>query len=77
MNTAAADHSTGMMALAERLGADLTVVGPELPLVNGVVDEFAKKGLAIVGPNKVAAQFGLRWLRRRASPAPMGTVVQL
>ena len=42
--------------LATRLGADLTVVGPELPLVLGIVDEFEKRGLRIVGPTKAAAQ---------------------
>jgi phosphoribosylamine--glycine ligase len=45
-----------MAALAERLGADLTVVGPELPLVLGVADEFARRGLALVGPSKQAAE---------------------
>lgn len=35
---------------------DLTVVGPELPLVNGIVDAFAERGWAIVGPMKDAAQ---------------------
>jgi phosphoribosylamine--glycine ligase len=35
---------------------DLTVVGPEIPLVEGVVDVFKKKGLAIFGPTKKAAQ---------------------
>jgi phosphoribosylamine---glycine ligase len=36
--------------LAERLGIDLTVVGPEVPLVAGVVDQFRARGMAIVGP---------------------------
>jgi len=36
--------------LAETLGIDLTVVGPEGPLVAGVVDQFRARGLAIVGP---------------------------
>lgn len=36
--------------LAEHLGIDLTVVGPELPLVAGIVDRFRARGLAIVGP---------------------------
>ena len=36
--------------LAEDLGIDLTVVGPEAPLVAGVVDQFRARGLAIVGP---------------------------
>ena len=34
----------------------VTVVGPEVPLSMGIVDEFAKKGLAIFGPSKNAAQ---------------------
>jgi phosphoribosylamine---glycine ligase len=42
--------------LAEKLHADLTVVGPELPLVRGIVDEFAKRGLKILGPTEKAAQ---------------------
>ena len=42
--------------LAEELGADLTIVGPELPLVNGVSDEFARRGLTILGPGQKAAQ---------------------
>lgn len=42
--------------LATQLGADLTIVGPELPLVLGIADEFAKRGLAVLGPGQVAAQ---------------------
>lgn len=34
---------------------DLTVVGPEMPLVQGIVDEFEKEGLKIFGPKKDAA----------------------
>jgi phosphoribosylamine--glycine ligase len=45
-----------MADLAKRLGADLTVIGPELPLVSGVADEFARRGMAIFGPGKEAAQ---------------------
>ena len=41
---------------AEAVGADLTVVGPEAPLVAGVVDEFRARGLKIVGPDAEAAQ---------------------
>lgn len=36
--------------LAEALKIDLTVVGPEVPLVAGVVDQFRARGMAIVGP---------------------------
>ncbi|HEX4136761.1 MAG TPA: phosphoribosylamine--glycine ligase [Bryobacteraceae bacterium] len=36
--------------LAEAFGIDLTVVGPEVPLVAGIVDQFRARGLAIVGP---------------------------
>ena len=42
--------------LASTLGVDFTVVGPEAPLVAGVVDEFDSRGLPIVGPTKAAAQ---------------------
>jgi phosphoribosylamine--glycine ligase len=45
-----------MADLAARLGADLTVIGPELPLVSGVADEFARRGMAIFGPTRAAAQ---------------------
>lgn len=40
----------------EKNRIDLTVVGPEIPLVAGIVDEFEKRGLKIFGPNKKAAQ---------------------
>jgi phosphoribosylamine---glycine ligase len=42
--------------LAAKLGADLTVIGPELPLVSGVADEFARRGMALFGPSKAAAE---------------------
>ncbi len=48
-----------MVALGERLKPDLTVVGPELPLTLGVVDEFTRRGLRVFGPTKAAAQ--LEW----------------
>jgi len=40
----------------EKNEVDLTIVGPEIPLVEGIVDVFKKKGLAIFGPTKKAAQ---------------------
>jgi phosphoribosylamine---glycine ligase len=35
---------------------DLTIVGPEVPLVEGIVDTFGKRGLCIFGPSKAAAR---------------------
>ena len=45
-----------LVSLAERNAPDLTVVGPELPLVNGVVDAFEQRQWAIVGSTQQAAQ---------------------
>lgn len=42
--------------LAETLGADCTVVGPEAPLVAGVADELEAKGIPVVGPCQAAAR---------------------
>ncbi len=42
--------------LAESQGADLTVIGPEAPLVEGVVDALAERGLAAFGPTAAAAR---------------------
>ena len=51
-----AGNVEGVVMAAEKLGPELTVVGPELPLVHGVVDVFAERGWPIVGPAKQAAQ---------------------
>ena len=48
--------STRIVLQAEDVGADLTVVGPEAPLVDGVVDHFRARGLRIVGPDAEAAR---------------------
>jgi phosphoribosylamine--glycine ligase len=45
----------GLAALAEKLRPDLTVVGPELPLVDGLVDNFLERKWRVVGPTKKAA----------------------
>jgi phosphoribosylamine---glycine ligase len=42
--------------LAQQVRPDLTVVGPELPLTLGVVDEFTRRGWPVFGPTKAAAQ---------------------
>ncbi|GHD72148.1 phosphoribosylamine--glycine ligase [Luteimonas padinae] len=52
---AAADIDA-LVALARDEGVDFTVVGPEGPLVAGVVDRFQAEGLRIFGPNAAAAQ---------------------
>ena len=60
--------------LAVRLGADLTIVGPEQPLVLGIADEFARRNLRLVGPRRQAAQlegskiFAKQFLARHAIP---------
>jgi len=46
----------GLVAFAEKNSPDLTIVGPELPLVDGIGDAFRERGWAIVGPSKQAAQ---------------------
>lgn len=46
---------SSLAGLVSKEGIDLTVVGPEIPLVNGIVDYFQKKGLVIFGPCKAAA----------------------
>ncbi len=46
----------GLLKLAQDEGASLTVVGPEVPLVLGVVDAFRAAGLRIFGPTAAAAQ---------------------
>src|SRR5213080_3449828 len=45
-----------VVALAEKIQPDLTVVGPELPLVNGLTDAFRHQNWAVVGPSQKAAQ---------------------
>ncbi|RZS56657.1 phosphoribosylamine--glycine ligase [Sphaerotilus mobilis] len=59
-------------AQAEKIG--LTVVGPEAPLSQGVVDEFRRRGLRIFGPTQAAAQlesskaFAKAFMKRHAIP---------
>jgi phosphoribosylamine---glycine ligase len=45
-----------LLALANQVRPDLTVIGPELPLMLGVVDEFTRLGWRTFGPTKAAAQ---------------------
>src|SRR5579863_2022957 len=63
-----------LLALAARIKPDLTIVGPELPLQLGVVDEFTRRGYRIFGPTKAAAQlessksFAKEFLQRHHIP---------
>jgi len=63
-----------IVALANRLQPDLTVVGPELPLQLGVVDEFQRRGWRVFGPTQAAARlessksFAKEFLQRHHIP---------
>jgi phosphoribosylamine--glycine ligase len=63
-----------LLAIAESIEADLTVVGPEAPLVAGVVDVFRAAGRKIVGPTAASAQlegskiFAKEFFRRAGIP---------
>jgi phosphoribosylamine--glycine ligase len=72
----APDNLKGLRQFAEKERIELTVVGPELPLSLGVVDEFELYGLKIFGPNQKATQieaskaFAKGLLRRCNIPTP-------
>ncbi|AYO32270.1 phosphoribosylamine--glycine ligase [Biomaibacter acetigenes] len=51
-----AEDIKALADFAEKKSIDLTVVGPEAPLVEGIVDEFEARGLKAFGPNKAASQ---------------------
>lgn len=71
-----------ILELAKGLGADLTVIGPEAPLVAGVVDEFEHEGLRVFGPSKGAAQlegskvFAKRFMQRHRIPTARFAVTE-
>ncbi|HVS80748.1 MAG TPA: phosphoribosylamine--glycine ligase [Pyrinomonadaceae bacterium] len=52
----AATDISALVQLVEEKKIDLTVVGPEAPLALGIVDEFKRRGLRIVGPESQAAR---------------------
>jgi phosphoribosylamine--glycine ligase len=64
-----------ILELASQVKADLTLVGPEAPLVAGVVDAFEAAGMAIIGPTKAAARlegskiFAKEFMQRHGIPA--------
>ena len=51
-----AEDIDGLASFALKNKIDLTIVGPEVPLVLGITDEFKKKGLRCFGPSKDAAR---------------------
>jgi phosphoribosylamine--glycine ligase len=63
-----------LVQLANRLSPDLTVVGPELPLTLGIVDEFQRRGWPIFGPTRDAARlessktFAKQFMQRHRIP---------
>ncbi|MGA7319605.1 MAG: phosphoribosylamine--glycine ligase [Candidatus Sulfotelmatobacter sp.] len=63
-----------ILTLGQQVRPDLTVVGPELPLMLGVVDEFTRRGWPVFGPTKAAAQlessksFAKEFLQRHRIP---------
>lgn len=54
--TIQADDLDGLLAFALKNEIDLTVVGPEVPLTMGIVDQFQEKGLKVFGPSGKAAE---------------------
>lgn len=52
----AVSNIDALLKFAEESAIDLTIVGPEVPLAEGIVDRFREKGLRIFGPTKAAAQ---------------------
>ena len=56
LHNVAVTDTEGLVKLAQNLKVDLVVIGPELPLVNGVADLLRSVGIATFGPSKAAAQ---------------------
>jgi phosphoribosylamine--glycine ligase len=52
----AVDDIAGLLAFAQTEKIDLTIIGPEIPLVMGIVDRFQQAGLKCFGPSAKAAQ---------------------
>ncbi|HHJ20340.1 MAG TPA: phosphoribosylamine--glycine ligase [Gammaproteobacteria bacterium] len=51
-----AEDIDALLAFAQSESIDLTIVGPEVPLVDGIVDQFSSAGLKCFGPTRLAAQ---------------------
>ena len=70
----AAEDLRGLLQFAKSQKIDFTVVGPEIPLVSGIVDLFKKNRLAVFGPSRKAAilegskVFAKRLMKRHGIP---------
>jgi phosphoribosylamine--glycine ligase len=80
----AAEDIPALVAFAQARGIDLTIVGPEAPLVDGIVDRFTQAGLRCFGPLAAAARlegskaFTKAFLERHGIPtAAYGTFTEL
>jgi phosphoribosylamine---glycine ligase len=77
----ASDGTVELAEFAASLRIDLTVVGPELPLVLGIADEFARRELPLLGPSRAAAEvegskaFTKEFCGRHGIPTPPARVV--
>ena len=73
-----ASDITALAAAVQQYGITLTIVGPEVPLAEGVVDRFQEQGLAIFGPSRAAAQieaskgFAKEFMNRHGIPCAQG-----
>jgi len=56
LHPVAITDNQSILTLAQKLAVDLVVIGPEVPLVNGVADVLRDAGFAVFGPSKAAAQ---------------------
>src|SRR5277367_606072 len=69
-----ADDLSGLLSFARTHAVDLTIVGPEAPLVAGIVDQFTAAGLRCFGPSRAAARlegskaFSKEFLHRHGIP---------
>src|SRR6185503_16490362 len=69
-----ASNHAALIDFAREQEIDLTIVGPEAPLANGIVDDFQNNGLKIIGPSRAAARlesskaFAKDFMRRRKIP---------
>ncbi|MCK5375765.1 MAG: phosphoribosylamine--glycine ligase, partial [Acidobacteria bacterium] len=76
-----ADDLPGVAEAASDLRIDLTIVGPELPLVLGIGEEFERRGLRLFGPSRDAAEieaskvFAKEFCQRHGIPTGDAVVV--